>query len=341
MKENSKETPARQGFYRATLESGEELVAEWREHEKGKGKRWWQWVSAAPTIAKEPKPLDGVIEFRPASKVDVEALLRRELTREEKIQVSYEHSMKRNWLKVPQPERRKLEIGQTVRLGNLPKPKVVALHEDGQVVTIEFDATKREPGRDTEVVTGKVFQTWHWLDMVPDSNHYAPSVVRKLAIDEISYHNTALSGVISRYYATGMRADTLYQREYVWTLEDKERLIESIFNGRDIGRFVFVKHPYPRVEDILDGKQRLNALVEFVSSRFTYKGLYWEELCPLDRYYLESRTVQYATVQADHVGEVGLLEIFLNLNAAGVPQTEEHLDKVRKMHEEALAREQA
>ena len=65
-------------------------------------------------------------------------------------------------------------------------------------------------------------------------------------------------------------------RGNVWDIEDKVKLIDSIFNNIDVGKFAFIKVPYkdnsPSYE-CLDGKQRVTALIEFYEGRFEYKGL--------------------------------------------------------------------
>lgn len=58
---------------------------------------------------------------------------------------------------------------------------------------------------------------------------------------------------------------TFYQRDYVWSQEDKESLIDSIFNHIEIGKFVLVFKGYEGdMYEVLDGKQRLSALQEFL-----------------------------------------------------------------------------
>ena len=327
--------PARQGFYRVRTDEGTQLIAEWREHQKGEGKKWWQWVTDDPTVQKQPAPLSGVIGYAPASKTEVEALLRRELTRDEKIQRSYEsfQQFKGEWLALPQPERRRLSIGQPVELGRLESPVVVALHDNGQLATIEYREVKREHGK--EIPAGLAYTTRHWLDLMPvRETTAAPMVIDR---HSINYLNTDLDSIVNRYYATGMRADTKYQRGYVWTQADKDLLIDSLVRGKEIGRFIFVRNPYPHPDDVLDGKQRLDALIGFFSSQFPYKGVYWDEMSRRDRHAIEGKGVQYADLNAEMLGEVALLEIFLDVNAAGVPQTKEHLAYVEKLLEEARA----
>lgn len=330
--------PARQGFYRARLEDGSHLIAEWREHKKGEGKKWWQWVSDDPTVAKSPAPLEGVVSYQMAARAEVEALMHRELTRDERIAKCFQDFShhKSDWTHVPQPARRQLVVGQPVLIGALRNPKVAALHHDGQVVTIEYETVKKQHGE--EIPCGIGYQTWHWMDLLPLRENVASLPLRKRR--EIVYSTSSLDHIVSRYFSNGMRADPRYQRDYVWKQEDRDRLIDSLFRGKDIGRFIFVRNPYPQPDEILDGKQRLDAMLGFFASAYPFQGVYWDELSKRDRYAIEGKSVQFAELNSEEVGEVGLLEAFLDVNEAGVPQTEAHLAKVRLMYEEARQREQ-
>ena len=76
--------------------------------------------------------------------------------------------------------------------------------------------------------------------------------------------------------------ETTYQKDYVWSLQEKQLLIESIYNHTEIGKFVFRERSWAWVTqriknkqfdhtgffDVVDGKQRLLTLVEFVKSEF-------------------------------------------------------------------------
>jgi hypothetical protein len=85
----------------------------------------------------------------------------------------------------------------------------------------------------------------------------------------LHYSQRSLDGLVHMFYSFGINMDPDYQRGLVWTLEDKQALIESIFDDVDIGKFVFAQRPFeanaPGYE-IIDGKQRLSALIDFTSA---------------------------------------------------------------------------
>ena len=82
--------------------------------------------------------------------------------------------------------------------------------------------------------------------------------------------------------------------------------------------------------EILDGKQRINALCEFYENRFPYKGKYFNDLSARDRNHFCNYGVDVAEIaQAD---KATILKYFLMLNTGGKQISEEHLAKVEKMY---------
>jgi len=74
-------------------------------------------------------------------------------------------------------------------------------------------------------------------------------------------------------------------------------------------------------------------MLHLLESKFPYKGKYWHELSRKDRGEFERHPVQYSHIDGERFSRKDLIQMFLDLNAAGVPQTEEHLAKVRGMIE--------
>lgn len=149
-----------------------------------------------------------------------------------------------------------------------------------------------------------------------------------------SFIQSDLSSLLATALSRGVIDNPDYQRGYVWTLEDKQRLIESVMAERNIGSLLFVQYGYEKFGgklEVLDGKQRLNALVEFYTGRYTYRGKFYHQLSRIDRTRFEHLRVAYAYLDGERMSRAELLEMFLEMNVAGVPQTDEHLDKVRAL----------
>lgn len=152
-------------------------------------------------------------------------------------------------------------------------------------------------------------------------------------LSQISFHNTRIDNLLSYYYRFGVDMNPVYQRELVWSLKDKESLINSIFNNIEIGKFVLIERDYSDNDysyEILDGKQRLNALTEFLENKFQYKGVYYYQLSTRDKNHFQSYSVTYGTSRQDLTLEQKCA-YFLKLNTQGQPQSQEHLNKVMEI----------
>ena len=133
-----------------------------------------------------------------------------------------------------------------------------------------------------------------------------------------------------------------YQRDFCWTVEDKSNLIESIYRGVDCGKIVLRKHSFEEVEkelkngndgfafnDIVDGKQRLNALLGFVHNEFMDKNGHWyNDFSILAKRQFE-RKLCFSLAQLDErTTDEDVLKIFMLVNFAGKEMSKEHLDYV-------------
>lgn len=66
-----------------------------------------------------------------------------------------------------------------------------------------------------------------------------------------------------------------YQRKLVWTVDEKEYLIDSIVNDLPIPLILLAQTDDGKLE-IIDGLQRLNAIISFIENRFTINGKYFD-----------------------------------------------------------------
>jgi len=234
------------------------------------------------------------------------------------------------------PLNRKLSIGESVEVGNLDNCVVVALRNEDKAVVIRYSKTDNNYGN--PIVTDNLIGVWSWMDVISTkmiSNrilYHTPKYV------QLNYSSRDISGLTHSLLSSGVIDNQDYQRGYVWTYEDKLEYIESIFNGRDIGKFVLVEDSSYRTEgiEILDGKQRVNAIMEFMMSHYEYGGRYWHQLSKMDRHCFENAGVQVATLDSERHSRADMLKTFLNVNAGGVPQTNAHLQHVRVLLEEEL-----
>lgn len=68
-----------------------------------------------------------------------------------------------------------------------------------------------------------------------------------------------------------------YQRKLVWTIEEKEKFIDSIQRGLPIPLILvaLTKYMENNVYEIIDGMQRLNAIISFIENEIHLNGRYF------------------------------------------------------------------
>ncbi len=229
----------------------------------------------------------------------------------------------------------RIHVGDELDIGNLEECVAVAVSEDWKYVVVEkhdYGTSYGVPYDNGRVIAG----CWAWYDVRCKDTIKQTSFYRPDAGAKALYHgqrtsadiNSLLFGALRR----GFWCDPNYQRSYVWSDADRERLLDSVFRGLTIGEFIFISD---RDEDdyryeILDGQQRLTALIDFVLNKFTYKGFYYNELSVADQDHFGNVYATWVELDGKYLTPKLKAEIFLIVNDSGVPQSEEHLKKVRE-----------
>ena len=218
-----------------------------------------------------------------------------------------------------------------IKLGALKNVVIIDKYFDGKLYKIEYDSkVKDEYGRDTGHIE-REYNYFTWYKLRPFKEWAdGTSFIRNEDV-RLCYMNTSIHSILGKKYFFGLDMDPDYQRGYVWTQEDKEKLIDSIFNNVDIGKFVFIHKPISSeyLYEILDGKQRVTAICEFYENRFPYKGKYFNDLCVRDQNHFENYHVSLAEIE--YANKETILKYFLMLNTTGKTIDENHLKKVREM----------
>lgn len=137
-----------------------------------------------------------------------------------------------------------------------------------------------------------------------------------------------------------------YQRDYVWSLKEKQLLIESIYNNIDIGKIVLRCRSFKWVEDrvnasilentsfkdVVDGKQRVLTMLSFIKNEFPdlHNNYYRDLSLTSQRKILGYRNVVYVELPED-ISDKDVLRTFLAINHTGIPQSEEHINFVKEI----------
>lgn len=227
------------------------------------------------------------------------------------------------------PAERMLSVGDEVVVGQLRNCIVEEVLYDGKIYRVSYDREDRD------------------LGLVHDENYFTWTDLRKrnrikhtnlLAVDNRIvpiYSQRQLEGLLTMVYHFGVDFSPSYQRDFVWTEEEKVALIDSIYHGVDIGKFVFVHLGYSGEYgyEVLDGKQRLNALCEFYENRFPYKGVYFDEMSGADRNHFRGYNVSYA--EYHDLTDAQKIKAFILLNTTGVRVATEQLEYAKELYKKA------
>jgi len=238
---------------------------------------------------------------------------------------------------VPTNPTRIFNVGDRVRLGSHQEVYVREIGEDNLYYICEALQVKRGRGNDpSDFVDELHVVAWHEILAYKENGD---SNFRKTDRYIIRLLNSHVSSLLHMVYGThaGIDFNVEYQRDHVWTLDDKVALIDSIFNNVDIGKFVFVQlheSTMGKYYQVLDGKQRLTTLCEFYEDRFPYKGYYFSELSFMDRYTIDDHPVTYGFLE--NPDKRGIYETFIKMNTCGKPMDHKHIDKVKKLLEDLL-----
>ena len=257
------------------------------------------------------------------------------LAREDQIALALKKAQENYAIPVPTPVYR-YQVGQSVQLGHLVDVRVEEVLDDGKFIMLSHHNKGRAGGIDYDNGR-KQFGIKPWYELAPLVGVSSQNFMRPRK--GLTFRSSTLSDTLGLLEREGIQDSPDYQRGHVWTESDKVRLIASLMNRSDIGKLVLVEldsNEGFRYE-ILDGKQRLNALREFITGGFKYCRHYYWELTTQDRSEFENTIVPVAQISNHELTRVEKLELFLNVNAAGVAQTEEHLNHVRRLLTKAKA----
>lgn len=130
------------------------------------------------------------------------------------------------------------------------------------------------------------------------------------------------------------------QRDFVWTLDQKREIIYSIIIGRHIPHCAIINIVDPNntsemIWQIIDGKQRLSSILDFINNKFTIiidDDEYYFNQLPHDyhitiekshfRYYLVNEPIDVKFTDEQKINW------FKFLNFAGTPQDSEYLNNL-------------
>ena len=216
----------------------------------------------------------------------------------------------------------------------------------------EYVVNKEDCKRDIHNVGFNPFPVDDWHKRVRSLQFDNEAILYALFPEEyrgqsrFEYEGHPMSETNLNPYVIGKDGEKLYfQRPLVWTLEQKQALIDSIYNGINCGQILVKTRDYLDVErafkngdydtcfkDVVDGKQRVTTLLAFVRDEFPDShGWYFTELSPRAQHEFLNRTSFTYSEIGEGATDDDVLMAFLSVNFTGVPQSVEHIKYVESL----------
>ncbi len=128
--------------------------------------------------------------------------------------------------------------------------------------------------------------------------------------------------------------DPEFQREYVWTPEQKVKYVEYILQNGESGKDLYFNHPNWRTSFegrlvLVDGKQRLSAVLGFLNNEVKAFGAYYKD-------YEDKLDMLVASFKI-HIGNLktdkDVYNWYIAMNTGGTYHTDEEINKVKALIE--------
>jgi hypothetical protein len=231
-----------------------------------------------------------------------------------------------------------------------------SINEDESIFVKHFNSLVKVEKGDYKKYTDHVgynpFPEKNWLEGLRIIQYNLESVIGSFYdIRNNIFRHETISGIIVNelewepFFINENEEEVVYQRDFCWNLNDKQLLIDSIYNGIDIGKIIVRRRSWNWVEsrikqnkkaafrDIVDGKQRLKTILEFLNNEFSdSNGFYWNDLSRVAQIkFLNFQAVSYGEIE-ERVKDEDVKKIFLNVNFSGVAMSQEHIDFVRNIN---------
>ncbi|CEK29995.1 hypothetical protein DUF262 [[Clostridium] sordellii] len=97
-------------------------------------------------------------------------------------------------------------------------------------------------------------------------------------MQDLTVRSENIQRIYGFYTSKKFLVNRRYQRKLIWTIEEKSAFINSIMNGYPVPLILLAEVNYDNssVYEIIDGMQRLNAIVSFIEGEFSVDGEYFD-----------------------------------------------------------------
>lgn len=191
---------------------------------------------------------------------------------------------------------------------------------------------------------------WHDSDVSGSEVSVTGTLVPKVASlrKEIKYADqieqvdltTSVDRLIEMYEEDELILDPAYQRDFVWTEDQKRLYIKNLFEDKAEITPTIVEYyddTHTHVYEVLDGKQRIKALIDFYNNEFNVEGLYFKDLTAEDQFFFTHHKVVYTRVMnRANISDLKLetkIQLFLEINLLGTRMSDADLAKAQALLE--------
>ena len=125
------------------------------------------------------------------------------------------------------------------------------------------------------------------------------------------------------------------QRDFVWDLIQKQEIVMSVIIGRHVPHLAIINR-YDDTYEIIDGKQRLSSLFEYLDGAFpiVIDGIeyYYNDLDEDYKLEIKCSNIKYYIVYEENqnaISDLDRINWFKFINFAGTKQDYEHLNSLK------------
>lgn len=159
----------------------------------------------------------------------------------------------------------------------------------------------------------------------------------------LEINNNMATRLIDLYrdYITGdVELEPFYQRDFVWTKMQKVAYIMAIFEKQIETKPTLILNNITQNDketkkfEVLDGKQRLKTLFDFIEDKFKLEnGKVFSELSYKDKETIMFHTVRYTRLcrrNRDNLSNKEKIELFLEINELGTKMSDKHIKEIKE-----------
>lgn len=177
------------------------------------------------------------------------------------------------------------------------------------------------------------------IPFLTEENLYKKSEWDEVIHRQSNYHSS-LSFMYHDYKKGILNLDPEYQRGLVWTLDQKQSYVMNLFLEKAVVAPTLilnwiVEENEKNSFEVLDGKQRLSTLFDFMDNKFPLaNGKYFYDLSSDDTRYILRLDVRYTRIECICGRNLTLdekIKLFLEVNELGTKMSDKHIEKVKEL----------